>query len=130
MVLWVGLVEFCPRLEEVRTACLRGRRTVLHVIERSWPRSAFGSMSHHLGWMRDCRTAVGCTRPALTCSILFVAKNTAASPSLTVAHLLPTNRMEPQHDAHGGVAVPTRYEHCRGDSYEPRRSSPSWSERR
>jgi hypothetical protein len=60
MVLWVGLVEFCPRLEEVRTACLRGRRTVLHVIERSWPRSAFGSMSHHLGWMRDCRTAVGC----------------------------------------------------------------------
>jgi hypothetical protein len=25
----------------------------------SWPRSAFGSMSHHPGWMRDCRTAVG-----------------------------------------------------------------------
>jgi hypothetical protein len=29
----------------------------------SWPRSAFGSMSHQLGWMRDCRTAVGCTQP-------------------------------------------------------------------
>src|SRR6266508_6942472 len=30
-------------------------RMVPAVATASWPRSAFGSMSHHLGWMRDCR---------------------------------------------------------------------------
>jgi pilus assembly protein CpaF len=51
-------VERKGRLEKVTDGLFEGEEAVLHVIER--PRSAFGSMSHHLGWMRDCRTAVGC----------------------------------------------------------------------
>jgi hypothetical protein len=39
-----------------------GEEAVLHVIERIVARLAFGSMLRHLGWMRDCQTAAGCTR--------------------------------------------------------------------
>jgi hypothetical protein len=64
---------------------------VLHVIERIVARAAFGSMSHRLGWMRDCRTAVGC-RPISWRAISAEPRARLLQPSHASCHRVRSRR--------------------------------------